>query len=806
VRFSQQRLALFLLMASLFLSVPGPLLAATSETTRNQPPFPARCELYERDRDLAMLQDMQINIDGVFEGWARVYLIEEELQKLRTLGFEVTVLPDRAPEMARRLREEPPTPRGTRAVPATYHTYATLTAELQQIAIDHPTIAELISIGQTEQGRNMWMMKLSDNLGIDEDEPEFAYISSMHGDEVVGKELCVNLINYLTDNYGSDTRVTNLIDDTEIWIMPSMNPDGTELGRRGNANNVDLNRDFPDQFIDPINTGAGRAAETQAVMQWAEAHNMVLTANFHGGALVANYPFDSNPAGSSTFSPAPAPDHAAFMSLARTYADNNPPMSASFSFPNGITNGADWYSINGGMQDWEYVWHGDFDITVEVSNTKWPAASQLPDFWDDNLESMLAYIERVHTGIRGLVTDADDGSALLATIKVDSNQFDSHTDRAIGDYHRIILAGSYSFEFSAVGYITQTFDNVVIGGGAATLLDVALERQPVDLQPVSNKVEDGPSGNGWLDAGESTDLSVTLENMGSDASAVTGKLIPTGWLATASRPDAGYPDIKLSQTGGSLLPHYEVTVQPTIPAGRRVGFAVQWSADEGSGISDPFFLAIGEPSCTTYSATDLPQTISKIFSTSSDIVLPAGGEISFVNIMVDISHTYIGDLEVVLTSASGSSVLLHDRTGASADNIIGTYGIDLVPAEDLAALIGEGPGGTWTLNIEDFIFANSGTLNAWSVEICNSPAETTTPEMRFKELSTGNDGVLLEWWPYPGLSDYRVYSSADASSPAAFLDVTSGDDDSSDTRFIDTSTAPLLFYLVTGVGPGGEGP
>jgi hypothetical protein len=78
--------------------------------------------------------------------------------------------------------------------------------------------------------------------------------------------------------------------------------------------------------------------------------------------------------------------------------------------------------------------------------------------------------------------------------------------------------------------------------------------------------------------------------------------------------------------------------------------------------------------------------------------------------------------------------------------------------------------------------------------------------MRFKELSTGIDGVLLEWWPYPGLSDYRVYSSADASSPAAFLDVTSGDDDSSDTRFLDTSTAPLLFYLVTGVGPGGEGP
>jgi len=749
---------------------------------------------------------MRLNIDGVFEGWARVYVIQEELQKLRAMGLEVTVLPDRAPEMARRLRDEPPTPRGTRAVPATYHTYATLTADLQAIAADHPDIAQLTSIGQSVQGRELWMMKLSDNLGIQEDEPEFAYISSMHGDEVVGKELCFNLINYLTDNYGSDPRVTNLIDDTEIWIMPSMNPDGTELGRRGNANNVDLNRNFPDQFDDPDNTGTGRQVETQAVMAWVTEHSLNLSANFHGGALVANYPFDSNPSGSSTFSPTPSPDHDTFVSLARSYADNNPPMSASFQFPNGITNGAEWYSIRGGMQDWEYVWYGDYDITLEVSSIKWPNASQLPDFWDDNLESMLAYMERVHDGVRGIVTDEVDGSPVQATIKVNTNQFPSRTDPDVGDYHRMIAPGTYSFEFTATGYLPQTIDDVIIGGGPATILDVALERLRVELQPVATTVDDGPTGNRSLDPGESTDLMVTLENLGSDASAVSGRLIPTGWLATATRPVAGYPDIKLGKTGESLAPHYAVAVQPTIPDGRRVGFAIKWDAAEGSGLSEPFFLAVGEPDCTSYSATDVPQTITALSSANSEITLPAGGEISSVNIAVNITHTYIGDLEVVLQSPAGTSVRLHNRTGSSTNDIIGTYGVDLTPADDLSVLIGEDPAGNWTLTIVDFEFTDQGDLNGWSVEICNSAPETTTPEMRFKDLSADVDGVLLEWWAYPDISSYRVYSSTDASNPAAFIDVTAGDDDDTNTRFLDESTAPLLFYRVTAVGPGGEGP
>ena len=78
--------------------------------------------------------------------------------------------------------------------------------------------------------------------------------------------------------------------------------------------------------------------------------------------------------------------------------------------------------------------------------------------------------------------------------------------------------------------------------------------------------------------------------------------------------------------------------------------------------------------------------------------------------------------------------------------------------------------------------------------------------MRLRDSAVVPEGVLLSWWVYPGLDSYRVYRSSDPSSAATFVDVTSEDADATDTIFLDTSPGPLWFYLVTGVGPEGEGP
>lgn len=88
--------------------------------------------------------------------------------------------------------------------------------------------------------------------------PEFKYVANMHGNEIVGKELLLLLVKYLCERYGTDDRVTKLLNTVRIHLLFSMNPDGYELSTEGdlysshgreNAHNVDLNRNFPDQYV-----------------------------------------------------------------------------------------------------------------------------------------------------------------------------------------------------------------------------------------------------------------------------------------------------------------------------------------------------------------------------------------------------------------------------------------------------------------------------------------------------------------------------------------------------------------------------
>ncbi|XP_023564456.1 carboxypeptidase M-like, partial [Octodon degus] len=124
-------------------------------------------------------------------------------------------------------------------------------------------------------------------------------MANMHGDETVGRELLLHLIDYLVTRHGKDLEVTSLINSTWIHIMPSMNPDGFEAVRkpdcyssngRENYNQYELNRNFLDAFE---YHNVPRQPETLAVMKWLKSETFVLSANLHGGALVASYPFDN---------------------------------------------------------------------------------------------------------------------------------------------------------------------------------------------------------------------------------------------------------------------------------------------------------------------------------------------------------------------------------------------------------------------------------------------------------------------------------------------------------------------------------
>ncbi|KAI2665321.1 Carboxypeptidase M [Labeo rohita] len=193
--------------------------------------------------------------------------------------------------------------------------------------------------------------------------------------------------------------------------------------RRYNKNGVDLNRNFPDAF--ESNTDREREKEVRAVMDWLKTESFVLSANLHGGAVVASYPYDnSNGGGELQGGQSISPDDDVFIHLAKTYSYSHSEMhnsnscSDSQDFTHGITNGYYWYPLPGGMQDYNYVWAQCLELTLEISCCKFPPEAQLPGLWEANKPALLAYMQQVHLGVKGVVTDSNGKPVQNAVVEV----------------------------------------------------------------------------------------------------------------------------------------------------------------------------------------------------------------------------------------------------------------------------------------------------------------------------------------------------------------------------------------------------
>nr|QFR04921.1 metallocarboxypeptidase [Euphausia superba] len=383
-----------------------------------------------------------------------------------------------------------------------YHHYDDLEAFMRRFSEKYPHLTHMYTIGQSVRGRELWVIEISNNPREHEaGEPEFKYVGNMHGNEVVGREMLLLLIQYLLQGYGTSERLTNLVNTTRIHIMPTMNPDGFEAAiegtRRGtkgrhNANGYDLNRNFPDQYFEN-ELNRIQEPETLAVMKWSKSFPFVLSANLHGGALVANYPWDNNPQQKSGLY-SPCPDDLVFKKLAKSYSTPHPDMppavpcnSRGLAFADGITNGAHWYSLNGGMQDWNYLHSNCFEITVEMGCSKYPVTADLPRYWLENKESLLAYMDQVHTGVKGFVLDENNNGISNANISIEGINHNV-VSAADGDYWRLLVAGNYNITVQAEGYepVTKVVD---ITDFAATQVNFTM-KQEEKLDPQTSGTEE----------------------------------------------------------------------------------------------------------------------------------------------------------------------------------------------------------------------------------------------------------------------------------------------------------------------------
>jgi hypothetical protein len=339
---------------------------------------------------------------------------------------------------------------------SSYPTYTQYDSIMQSFVSLYPSICRLDTIGTTNYGKLVLALKISDNPVTDENEPETFYSSTIHGDETGGFILMLRLADYLLKNYNTSSKVRNLVDNLEIWINPLANPDGTYKNRdtiisptRYNKYGYDLNRNFPD----PVNNDPNKQIETLDMMKFMREHNFVMSANFHAGEEVVNYPWDRWSRRH--------PDEDWFYYISRKYADtvHIHAVAGYMTFmENGVTDGWDWYTVYGGRQDyvtWELQGR---EVTIELDDTKRTPSANLNLLWNYNWRSLLGYIENALYGIHGIVTDYVTGVPVPARIFISGHDADSshvYSDSLSGTFVRLLAPGTWILRFTADGYISK---------------------------------------------------------------------------------------------------------------------------------------------------------------------------------------------------------------------------------------------------------------------------------------------------------------------------------------------------------------
>jgi hypothetical protein len=363
-----------------------------------------------------------------------------------------------------------------------YPTYKQYDSIMRYFVSEYPSLCKLDTIGTSLNGKLVLALKISDNCSDDEDEPEVFYTSSMHGDETGGYVLMLRLSEYLLKNYSLSARIKNLIDNLEIWINPLANPDGTynngdeiDLPVRGNANGVDLNRNFPD----PLSSGIVQEKETLDMMKFLTKHRFALSANFHSGTEVVNYPWDR------WFR-----DHADknwFYNVSRAYADTvhlYSPAGYMDFLDNGVTNGYRWYPVFGGRQDYVTYELQGRELTIELDDDYITPAYELNELWESNRRSLLDYIESALYGIHGYVYDLKTGRSVPAKINISGHDKDNshvYADTLTGRFVRPIEPEVWDLTFTAEGYRDTTLHDISVIHWQTTNLNV--EMTP-DVNPV----------------------------------------------------------------------------------------------------------------------------------------------------------------------------------------------------------------------------------------------------------------------------------------------------------------------------------
>jgi murein tripeptide amidase MpaA len=407
---------------------------------------------------------------------------EADLQSLIELGFDPVTLAIGRP--FKDIQEE----QAEDSIPTGYPDLPGIIDHMTSSAATYPTICRMVDLTATYgtpttyEGRHMYAVKISDNVNLDEDEPAVLIVADFHAREIVTPVIALYALDRFTTQYGVDPTITDLVNNNEIWIAPTWNPDGynyvynTDNMWRKNRRvfatgiGVDINRNFPIGWdttcagdSDPASEtykgpSAGSEAETQTLVAWSNDRHFSRIIDYHssGREVVRDYVCLTHPFRSYHISEASA------LSVASGYGGSNRDPSAE-----------------GEHYEWQLAFMGGaanlIETALDFQPTYSAAQAEAVMVWPGIIWAM----QRT-APLWGYVTDAVTGEpveALISYVGVNFSNGEVNPTGRFGRYNAYVPAGTYTLALTAPGYEAQTIPNVSVTT-TPTRLDIAMAPPP----------------------------------------------------------------------------------------------------------------------------------------------------------------------------------------------------------------------------------------------------------------------------------------------------------------------------------------
>lgn len=419
-----------------------------------------------------------------------------------------------------------------------YRTYQQVMQELMNLQAQYPSLMTTEVIGEgwgaeysqsypaySAFNHQIWAVKISANVNQEEDEPAIYFCGAHHAREPISVEVSMAILIYLLENYNTDPFVTNLLNTTQIWIVPLVNPDGHKVvldqtdvwwrkNIRDNNNNhsidtdewgagddgVDINRNYGYNWgyisaSDNINSvtyhgpGPFSEPETQAFKNFLESKRFIAGISYHTYGQYVLYPF-------GYMKNLYAPDVVELEALATAVAGVISGQNGGYYDP---MPSWELYPVSGGLDDWAYGTLGTFAYTIEMAEEFIPTAAYVPQIVQNNLNAALLFLSRRNrAAFTGNITDIATGEPLEAIIHVegiDDNPLPRapyRSNQDWGRYFRFLSPGTYTVHYRLVGYAEET-RTVVITDTDVTVQDIALTPETASQVAIRILEDSNPS-------------------------------------------------------------------------------------------------------------------------------------------------------------------------------------------------------------------------------------------------------------------------------------------------------------------------